>query len=116
MSFKERYSFEKRKKESSRIMNKYKSRFPVICEGAIQGEFNEIKKKYLVPSDLKVGHFFFLIRKKLAINDSSIALFFFLENDIIPCPSSMFIEIYDNNKNDDGFLYMRYSGENTLGK
>ena len=59
MTFKERHSFEKRKEESRRIMNKYKSRFPVICESAIQGEFNEIKKKYLVPSDLKVGQFFF---------------------------------------------------------
>ena len=116
MLFKERYSFEQRKDESRKIMDKYKNRYPIICESNIQDEFKKIKKKFLVSSDLKVGQFLFLIRKKLEIKDPSIALFFFFENGIIPNSLSMFMEIYDDNKNADGFLYMKYGGENTFGK
>ena len=39
-----------------------------------------------------------------------------LKNGIIPNSLSMFMEIYDDNKNADGFLYMKYGGENTFGK
>lgn len=44
------------------------------------------KKKYLVPADLTVGQFYFLIRKRIALRPED-ALFFFV-NDVIP-PTSV---------------------------
>lgn len=44
------------------------------------------KKKYLVPSDLTVGQFYFLIRKRIHLRPED-ALFFFV-NNVIP-PTSM---------------------------
>ncbi|KAK4743412.1 hypothetical protein SAY87_001413 [Trapa incisa] len=35
--------------------------------------------------------------------------------EYIPINSAMMSAIYEENKDDDGFLYMTYSGENTFG-
>ena len=53
------------------------------------------KKKYLVPSDLTVGQFYFLIRKRISLRpeDARISLrpedvLFFVVNNVIPLTSA----------------------------
>ena len=46
------------------------------------------KKKYLVPSDLTVGQFYFLIRKRVSLRPED-ALFFFVNNVIPPTSATM---------------------------
>ena len=46
------------------------------------------KKKYLVPSDLTVGQFYFLIRKRVQLRADD-ALFFFVNNVIPPTSATM---------------------------
>lgn len=46
------------------------------------------KKKYLVPSDLTVGQFYFLIRKRIYLRPED-ALFFFVNNVIPPTSATM---------------------------
>lgn len=46
------------------------------------------KKKYLVPSDLTVGQFYFLIRKRVHLRPED-ALFFFVNNVIPPTSATM---------------------------
>jgi len=46
------------------------------------------KKKYLVPSDLTVGQFYFLIRKRIHLRPED-ALFFFVNNVIPPTSATM---------------------------
>lgn len=46
------------------------------------------KKKYLVPSDLTVGQFYFLIRKRIHLRPED-ALFFFVNNVIPPTSAAM---------------------------
>merc|ERR1711933_631538 len=46
------------------------------------------KKKYLVPSDLTVGQFYFLIRKRISLRPED-ALFFFVNNVIPPTSATM---------------------------
>jgi GABA(A) receptor-associated protein len=49
---------------TARIRAKYPDRIPVICEKALKSNLEDIdKKKYLVPSDLTVGQFVYVIRK-----------------------------------------------------
>lgn len=46
------------------------------------------KQKYLVPSDLTVGQFYFLIRKRIHLRPED-ALFFFVNNIIPPTSATM---------------------------
>ena len=114
MGFKEDYSLENRINESNKIMNKYQSRIPVIVEKSKDCPLNDIhKKKYLVPKDLKMSQFIYIIRKK--INMKSSESIFLMTNHSL-CPSNSFlIDIYEKNADKDGFLYITYTSENTFG-
>ncbi|KAK6932300.1 Autophagy protein Atg8 ubiquitin-like [Dillenia turbinata] len=105
-SFKSEHPFEKRQAEASRIREKYPDRIPVIVEKAEKSGIPDIdKKKYLVPADLTVGQI------KLSAEK---AIFVFVKN-ILPPTAAIMSAIYEENKDEDGFLYMTYSGENTFG-
>ena len=113
-TFREKYSFERRLQESTSIMEKYPARIPIICSRNEHSNIPEIdKKKYLVPSDLTMGQFVFVIRKRINL-DPSIAIFLFID-DIIPPTAYLISTLYQEHKNADGFLYITYSGENTFG-
>uniref|UniRef100_A0A3Q0SB37 GABA(A) receptor-associated protein b n=1 Tax=Amphilophus citrinellus TaxID=61819 RepID=A0A3Q0SB37_AMPCI len=88
--YKEEHPFEKRRSEGEKIRKKYPDRVPVIVEKAPKARIGDLdKKKYLVPSDLTVGQFYFLIRKRIHLRAED-ALFFFVNNVIPPtsptCP------------------------------
>lgn len=114
MGFKEDNSLEKRKTESKHIMTKYKSRIPIIVEKNDKCKMKDIdKNKYLVPSDLKMNQFMFIIRKRLSLKPHE-TIFLLVNNEL--CTSSMaFYEIYEKHADEDGFLYIVYTSENTFG-
>jgi GABA(A) receptor-associated protein len=135
---------EKRKSEAERIRAKYPDRVPVICEKADRSDIPDIdKKKYLVPADLTVGQFHYVIRKRIQLAPEK-ALFLFCSNTIPPngeslnnsyttflgwyrdfsiCyvyillayPAALMSTVYEEQKDEDGFLYVQYSGESTFG-
>mmetsp|Transcript_108569 Transcript_108569/g.233770 ORF Transcript_108569/g.233770 Transcript_108569/m.233770 type:complete len:116 (+) Transcript_108569:17-364(+) len=115
MSFRIEHDFEHRRAEADRIRKKFPERIPVICEKAENAkDIPDIdKKKYLVPSDLTVGQFLYVIRKRIKL-DAKKALFVFVNNSLAPTAKLM-SEMYAENKDKDGFLYVTYSGENTFG-
>lgn len=43
------------------------------------------------------------------------ALYLFINNRIQPSTTMMMSAVYDEYKDEDGFLYITYSGENTFG-
>lgn len=105
---------EKRKSEADRIRVKYPDRVPVICEKADRSDIPDIdKKKYLVPADLTVGQFHYVIRKRIKLAPEK-ALFLFCSNSIPP-NASLMSTVYEEQKDEDGFLYIQYSGESTFG-
>jgi GABA(A) receptor-associated protein len=113
-SFREQHPLEKRKAEAIRIRQKYADRIPVIVEKALKSDVADIdKKKYLVPADLTVGQFLYVIRKRLKL-DAEKAIFIFIRGTI-PASSSLLSQVYKEQKDDDGFLYVTYSGESTFG-
>ena len=114
-SFKEAHSFEARLNESKRMRKKYPERIPVIVEKSAGDTLGlELDKtKYLVPCDLTVGQLVYVIRKRLNL-DAEKALFFLIQN-IIPTSSALISTVYDDHKDDDGYLYVIYSSENTFG-
>jgi GABA(A) receptor-associated protein len=115
--FVEQYSFFERKQESERIMNKFTGRLPVICEK----NRHDIacpdidKHKYLVPYNITLGQFMYVIRKRIRLPASS-ALFLFVGDEAVLLPVSLEMEdVYHRFKNKDGFLYILYSKENVFG-
>jgi GABA(A) receptor-associated protein len=113
-TFKEEHPLEKRQVEAARIREKYPERVPVIVEKAEKSDIPDIdKKKYLVPSDLTVGQFVYVIRKRIRLSPEK-AIFIFVKN-VLPPTAALMSSIYDDHKDEDGFLYITYSGENTFG-
>jgi GABA(A) receptor-associated protein len=105
---------EKRASEAARIRGKYGDRVPVIVERAEKSDIPTLdKKKYLVPADLTVGQFVYVIRKRIKLNAEK-AIFIFV-NNVLPPTAALMNAIYEEHKDDDGFLYVTYSGENTFG-
>ncbi|XP_033511877.1 autophagy-related protein 8C-like isoform X2 [Nicotiana tomentosiformis] len=113
-SFKLEHPLERRQAEAARIREKYPDRIPVIVEKAERSDIPDIdKKKYLVPADLTVGQFVYVVRKRIKLSAEK-AIFIFVKN-ILPPTAAMMSAIYEEHKDEDGFLYMTYSGENTFG-
>lgn len=119
-TFKDEHSLEKRRQESERIREKYPDRIPCIVEKAEKSDIQQIdKKKFLyeshasVPCDLTMGQFVYVIRKRIKLSPEK-AIFIFV-SDVIPPSSALLSQVYAEHKDEDGFLYILYSSENTFG-
>lgn len=110
--FKKIYTLNERKEEFNKIHNGFPNRIPAIVEPC-----NNLpplgKSKFLLPEDITMGQFIYIIRKRMNL-DPHEALFFFI-NGRIMSSSTLIIEIYERYKDIDGFLYVVYSKENTFG-
>jgi GABA(A) receptor-associated protein len=112
--FKKQNTLEKRKNESQTIVKKYPGRIPIIVEKYHDCELPDIDKiKYLVPKDMTISQFMFIMRKRIKL-ESSQSLFVTV-NSILVSSNAKICEIYDDNKDEDGFLYVVYTSENTFG-
>lgn len=113
--FKKENTEEKRKQESTKIRAKFPDRIPIIVEK--RNNCKNIpsidKNKYLVPSDLTVGQFMYIIRKRIKLNSSE-SLFIFI-NNILPTTSQTVGHLYKDYQDKDGFLYFTIQGQNTFG-
>merc|ERR1712169_95689 len=103
-------TLEERRREAERIKRKYDNRVPEID-----------KKKYLVPSDLTVAQFQYVIRKRIQL-DADQAIFICVETmekgrktHTLPPTSDSMLSTYNQYKDDDGFLYVTYHGDSTFG-
>jgi len=113
-NYKKSKTFEERLSESSKIIDKYPDRIPIIVEKSKGCKLKDIdKNKYLVPNDMILSQFIYTIRKRIKL-ESSQALFFFIDNHV-PTNSSPIGELYNLYKDKDGFLYITYTSENTFG-
>ena len=112
--FKDRHPFHKRQEESQKIKEKYPNRVPVICE-CLGGEVPDIdRKKYLVPADLTMAQFLYVIRKRIKIRPEQ-SIYLFVGDSVMVAGCQLMGSVYEEHKDLDGFLYTCYSGENTFG-
>jgi len=72
-----------------------------------------VQNKFLVPSDLTVGQFVLVVRKRVLLEPEK-AIFLFI-GDAVPPNGAHMSDLYAKHKDEDGFLYVKYSGENTFG-
>ena len=114
MKFKSMHSFNDRKEEYLRIKSKHPNKIPVICEKHHNSSLPQNdKQKYLVDPDLTLGHFMYVIRKRIKL-DPSQAIYMFIQGKI-PSSNETIQSIYHNYFDEDGFLYMSYTNEDTFG-
>jgi GABA(A) receptor-associated protein len=111
--FKNEYSIDIRKRESKQIMNKYTDRVPIIVEPHDDKCPIINKKKYLAPHDITLGQFTYVIRKHLKLKPEQ-AIFIIINHTLVSSSENI-ITIYEKHKDDDDFLYVVYSLENTFG-
>lgn len=112
--FKTENSDKDRIAESKRICTKYKDRIPVIVEvyDACKDRLTLDKSKFLVPFDLTVGQFMYVIRKRIKLEEDAIFIFI---NDLLAPTSQCMGSVYKEHKDKDGFLYSMISLESTFG-
>ncbi len=114
--FKQQFGFTKRLNEANRVLEKYPDRIPIIVERNTR-TYNSLpvvdKKKFLVPNDLTVGQFVYVIRKRIKLEPEK-AIFLMIDNKL-PQTSMLISELYAQHKHEDNFLYIDYSSENTFG-
>jgi GABA(A) receptor-associated protein len=106
---------DERTAECKRIREKYPTRVPIVCEKSSATTLESIdKNKFLVPEDLTLGQFSYIIRKRLTI-PSEIALFLIV-NNTMPTVNTQICDLLEQYGCEDGFLYIKYTGESTFGK
>jgi GABA(A) receptor-associated protein len=104
-----------RKEESSNIRDRYPDRIPVIIERSNAASQVPLidKIKYLVPNDLTVYHLSYIVRKRLKFRDQD-ALFLYCGTALLKSDSVM-MNVYNNRKDPDDFLYITYAQESVFG-
>jgi len=111
---------DKRSEEARRMLSKYPDRIPVICEKAPRTDLPDIdKNKFLVPGTMHCSEFKYTIHKHVRQATkrgiaSEQTIYLFVQNTS-PKPGALMSELYERYKADDGFLYITYGVENTLG-
>ena len=101
-------------KEFNYLRKKYPDKIPIIVNRFKNSDIEEVKKKkYLVNKLLNLSQFMMIFKKNLTV-DQSTAIFLTINSEIVPNNVAI-SSIYESHKNDDGFLYIDYSTENTFG-
>jgi GABA(A) receptor-associated protein len=116
MEFKKRFTLEQRKEECEKMLNKFPDRIPVIVERLANSDLPQMdRKKFLVPSDIVLGQFIQIIRKRINLNPVNAIFTFIGEKHRLFNITDLLSKIYVDNKDEDGFLYVYYTSENTFG-
>ena len=114
--FKKKFTLEERKQECEKILGKFTDKIPVIVERLPNSDLPLMdRKKFLVPNDIVLGQFIQIIRKRINLTSQSSIFVFVGEQHRLVSVSSPISTIYTENKDDDGFLYVFYTSENTFG-
>ncbi|ETW46058.1 hypothetical protein PFMALIP_05878 [Plasmodium falciparum MaliPS096_E11] len=111
-SLKDEVSFENRVAETHKIRSKYPNRIPVVCERANRSNLPIIeKKKFLVPMNMLVGEFKFILHQHInqSAYGSNMKLFrertiYLFVNNIVPKTGLLMQDLYEMYKDEDGYL------------
>lgn len=114
--FKQRRSFSARLKESAKMRSKYPSKVPVIMERYTK-EKNLPKSentKFLISQGISMTQFSSVIRERMSLSSLQ-SLYFMINQNTLVSMSMTFGELYNLEKDKDGFLYVNYASQEVFG-
>lgn len=115
-------SLAERQSASKRIRTKYADRIPVILQKDKESRLPLLtQSKYLVPDTLTVAELLYVARKRIKLDPCQGLFFMAYENldgkkvATMPETSQTMSILYNRCHDEDGFLYIYYTEENTFG-
>ncbi len=106
---------DERRKESSDLMLRHPDKIPVICEKSMKSKLPKLEKnRFLLPKNLQSYYFTHIIRTKVRLQSDQ-SFFLFVNGELPIKQNSTIKEVYDRYKDEDGYLYITYTEETTLG-
>lgn len=114
--FKSRKSLPARLEETKKIKSRFPSKVPVVVERyRKEQELPPLDKtKFLVPEDISISQFSTIIRNRMSIKPSQ-AFFLMVNKKSMMTLSQSMAEVYEQESDEDGFLYMIYCSQEGFG-
>lgn len=106
-----RQKLEFRIQTSDKILLKYQQRVPIIVECKKGIEID--KNKFVIPKNLTIGQALYVIKKRINIQPQQ-AIFLICNNSLLMNTDTI-ENVYNKYKDEDGFLYIFITLENTFG-
>jgi len=103
---------------SSKIIARNPNRVPVIVSkmSFLNPKADLLRTKFICPRSLTIGQLIYIVRRFLENMNSSAALFLTIYGTkLLPSTGDKIGDVYDLNKEEDGFLYCVIFTENVFG-
>ena len=98
---------------SEDIIKLHKNKVPIIIQLSENSNVELYKLKYIVPVDITLQQFHCILNKYIKKNEKQTVILFI--NSILPVSSKTIGALYNQHKDNDGFLYITVRRENTFG-
>ena len=110
-------SFECRVRQTDIMCMRHPDKVPVMLDehGDAGNQLALKKKKFMIPRNVTCAQFIVMIRERIQLHPTQTLFFMTVPKHHLICGTTTIGELYDKEKNDDGFLYVVYAFEHSFG-